>query len=813
MSDSDGGTLAAIVPNAIRRKHARKLGVVFLLVAVVLSAGGAYMFVQTDQVATQVDGLVAQQTEQQMEFSADSQARELSRVAALLREESRLLSDKQTLKENTCSTVGDCAVITSTLRTQIDEGFLPTESVLGMHYVAVDDRSIEGTDGDGGPVLVDSTLQGFEGNEPDELGVPWGQALADGDLFAAELQDPSAAYISQPWTFGPEGGERTVFAVISRVPAQDRLLVVMVDAEALSDSITSQTDSGFAAVVDSSSGKTVLSQREATVGTPIADLRTTETDTVAEAGDSGSGYTTADVDGTSYAVGYAAVDGTDWVVESYQPRQEAFAVSAAVADFTDTVRANILALLGAAILALGAVVFTVGRRTSRELATLSARAEELEQGDLDADFQSSRVDEFGRLYGAFSSMRDSLRDRIEEVQRAREETERMNTNLETSAADYSDVMQRCAAGDFSARMDADVNNEAMRTVAREFNQMMDELEATTANLRAFAAEVADETQQVTASVEEVRNASERVSTSTQGISEGTERQRESFETVSDEVSGLSSTIEEISASADEVARIAQQSAEVGQDGREQAQEAIARMNTVAAEARDALEKFERLESELDRVEELTDAISEFAEQTNVLALNANIEATRGSENGGEGFGVVAEEIKELAGESKAAAEEADELIASITTQTAATATAVEETTEAVEDSVGSVEDVARSLSEVADYADETYAGISEVDEATDRQADSAQEVLEQVTDAARISDQTADDAEDVAAAAEEQVAALTTVTDRIEELADRASRLSESLGNFETRSPEEIGGGDVDVGVAPDGGAPNGGDS
>jgi methyl-accepting chemotaxis protein len=806
MSDSEGGSIGAVVPNAIRRTHARKLGTVFLVIVLALSAGGLYVFTQTDTVAAETNRVVAEQNQERMTFSAESQARELSRVTALLREESRLLSQSAQLQVGSCSAVDGCPSVQALMNTQLEEGRLP-DSIVGMHYVALDDRTVGGPD-DGGPVLLESTVPGFAGNEPNELGVPWAQPPANQRLMET-LQNPDASYVSQPWTFAPEGNELTVFAVVSRVPDKQQALVVMVSARQLSSTLTPPGQDGFAAVHDGGTGKTVLSQRSAALGGQYDQFRTTDDDAFALASDGNAGYTTATVGDTEYAVGYAPVEGTDWVVESYVPREQAFAVSTSVGSFSDTVKSNILLLVGGAIFALGAMVFTVGRRTSRELATLSARAEELESGNLDADLESGRIDEFGQLYGAFDSMRTSLRDRIEEVEQAQQRTQRLNSELEATADDYSEVMQACAAGDLSARMDTDTDSDAMGTVATEFNEMMDELEATTANLRRFAAEVAAQTEQVTASVEEVRNASERVSMSTQEISEGADRQRESLDGVSEEVSELSSTIQQISASADQVAGIAEQSAEVGQEGRERAQEAIAQMNGVADEAQRAADRFEDLQAEMERVDLLNDTISDIAEQTNMLALNANIEATRngggGGETAGEGFSVVAEEIKELATEAREAAQEADELIDEIMQQTAETAEAVEHASVEVEDSVDTVEETARALSSVADHAEETYSGVSEVDQATERQAESAQAVLRQVREAAGISDETATEAEDVAAAAEEQVAALSTVTDSVDDLADRATRLSESLDSFDTRPPEDIAG-DVDASVALDGG-------
>jgi len=70
-------------------------------------------------------------------------------------------------------------------------------------------------------------------------------------------------------------------------------------------------------------------------------------------------------------------------------------------------------------------------------------ARALESGDLDVAFDTDRRDEFGDLYGAFSTMRDSLGDQIEsaETQRkraeaAKAESEAFAETLETRAAAF-----------------------------------------------------------------------------------------------------------------------------------------------------------------------------------------------------------------------------------------------------------------------------------------------------------------------------------------------------------------------------------------
>jgi len=77
------------------------------------------------------------------------------------------------------------------------------------------------------------------------------------------------------------------------------------------------------------------------------------------------------------------------------------------------------------------------------------------------DLETSRRDEFGDLYGSFSTMRDSLREEIESAEAQQEraeaakaESEAFARTLEERAAAFGATMEECADGDLTARLDA-----------------------------------------------------------------------------------------------------------------------------------------------------------------------------------------------------------------------------------------------------------------------------------------------------------------------------------------------------------------------
>ncbi|MFC6757112.1 HAMP domain-containing protein [Halomicroarcula sp. GCM10025894] len=218
-----------------------------------------------------------------------------------------------------------------------------------------------------------------------------------------------------------------------------------------------------------------------------------------------------------YAIGFAAVGGDDWIVATHVPLSTAYALRS-------TITTNLLVLSGAAFFGIAFIGLVFGRGATSALNGLTRKAEQLEAGNLDVDLDVTRRDEFGQLTASFANMRNALRDRIQEAESARKEAEvsrqealAMTDYLQEKAQDYSEVMQQCANGDLTQRMEIDNENDAMDRIAAEFNDMLGELEKTTGQLKTFSEEVAESSDIVLTNTENVRQSAERVTASVESI--------------------------------------------------------------------------------------------------------------------------------------------------------------------------------------------------------------------------------------------------------------------------------------------------------
>ncbi|ADB62172.1 methyl-accepting chemotaxis sensory transducer [Haloterrigena turkmenica DSM 5511] len=756
-----------LVPTAIRRRYAVKFGIALLILGLSVGLLGAG-----------ATGAITNQVEDRVQEDHASSAEQEAQSLQMWNEQN----------EHTIGTIARSDVVASDDPAAIQYRFLDWQE-----HLDADTFDISYVDLNNDTVTA-STNEAYRDRATTEI-----DTVPDEAYSTATENVP---WVSDAYLAEGEFGQNTTVITYVQLSAEneDRAIIYTANLEAYANQL--QNDDGVTTMVLDGDNEVMIdntadySESHGTFGmayggdTSLLESARTEGATTRQVAGSSLAFENDAYDfgnDGEYVTSAARIFGTDWVIVTHEPTDQALGFVTTIGRW-----GGIATIVG--VLMIGVVGVVLGRNTAVSIDRLTDKASKMEEGDLDVDLETKRIDNIGRLYEGFDSMRVALGEQIEEAEAAREDAERereriaeINGQLERTADEYSDVMEAAAAGDLTARMDAETDNEAMAEIAADFNDMLEEIEETVADLNRFATDVATASEQVTASSEEVRSASEQVTESIQEISDGAEQQNQSLQSVTQEMSGLSTTTEEIAASSNEVADIAERTVDTGQEGQEAAHEAITAMDQIETEAEDAVSEIRRLEQEVQQIDELINTISEIARQTNMLALNANIEASRSA--GGqddEGFSVVAKEVKALSEDVAEAADEAEDRLEAIRERTERSANEVEGTSDQIEAAGEQVTEAVEALEEIADLAQETNVGVQEISAATEEQAASTQEVVAMVDDAATISEETTTEAENVAAAAEEQTTALTEVTQSASDLSGQAAELSEALDRFET---------------------------
>jgi len=748
----------SLLPEAVERSYAAKLGVALAVAIVVIVGFGAV-------ISTQASATLQDDVQQDLETLSDTRADQLGTWLDSVRRETVLTAEHQAVRSGGADTAD------AHIEQQVASGKVP-EDVVAIHYLNTESMVIER-----------SSVNDMEGVSPAEQGAPF---ATDPPTF----ESADDVVVTDPFEVGVV--DHPVVAVITPVPdVENRALVYMVDIKARSQALGDSRSDTSTLVVDGEGQY---------VAHPDASEILTAHEGEMDFGSLGAGETRFAEHGDTLMAS-TRMPNTDWVVMIHSDREAAYALGSQI-------NSDLVALVLLAVINLGLVGVTIGSNTVISLRRVSERAQAMAEGDLDVDLETTRKDEIGALYRSFADMRDSIRENIAEAESAREEAEQaraeaeeaqsraereadememMTTHLETKAEEYGNVLAAAAEGDLTRRVDPDSENDSMATVGRSINEMLAALEETVGEMKTFAGDVLDSSERVGENADRVDRASEQVTTSIDEIFEGTTEQSAQLQEAADEMENLSATAQQVAASAQQVAETSEGAAAVGEEGREAAQRAIEEMSAIDDETGETVEAINDLDDELDEIGQIVSVITDIVEQTNMLALNASIEAAH-ADGDGAGFAVVADEIKGLAEETKEAAGDIEDRIEGIQSQAGETVERMETTSQRVTDGVETVEEAVDALEEVVEYTEEVDTGIQEIDDATEEQATSAQEVMSLIDDLSAISQQTATEADTVAGAAEDQSQSIGEVADSARDLQRRADELETVLDRFRTRS-------------------------
>lgn len=601
-----GRLLATVVPDVIRKRFALKFALVLAIMGLLLAGIG---FTATGTLSDQVEEDVRQEYE------------ELANRQATIVEE---WVQRNTVSVQLASQNSGLREAPRQVELTLNQQSAPlTGSAESMHLVsfAGDQPQViarsTGVAGTGLPISLSETSQSW---------------ITDTDI---QNTDATGVLMSDMY----RKGDDTIIGFASRVKnSGNRVLVVEYFADELGESIEDNPRTNHFAQVINSDGIVQIDSRmtgenvdASRVGSEYGNSETVAQAFEEPAGDEArqSGVRIIEnnpsVVDENYAVGHASVEvrgvETKWAVVTHAPTSDLFAL-------VNTVTTGGQFVVGIGVLLVVLVGASLGYSTASALDRLRAKVEEMEAGNLDVTIHSTRIDSIGRLYDGFANMRDSLREQINEAEQARKEAEvsraeamEMNEYLQEKAEEYSQTMERCAAGDLTRRMDIDGENEAMDRIASEFNEMIDELEKTTGQLKSFADEVGESSEIVLNSADSVQEASEQVADSVQRISDDAYEQQERLQEISEEIDAISARLDDFAdehpdidfedqlAQIDEVARTVAEVVDLAEETLEEsesvagaAEEQAAELNEVSQRADDLIRYAGPLHDVLDRFE-------------------------------------------------------------------------------------------------------------------------------------------------------------------------------------------------------------------
>ncbi|MFC3656254.1 HAMP domain-containing protein [Xanthomonas hyacinthi] len=280
----------------------------------------------------------------------------------------------------------------------------------------------------------------------------------------------------------------------------------------------------------------------------------------------------------------------------------------------------------------------------------------------------------------------------------------------------SALLQAIAAGDLSARMHGEFHGV--------FASMRDDANATTEQLTGIVGRIQ------TAAVS-INAAASEIATGNDDLSRRTEQQAASLEETAASMEELTSTVKQNAEHARQANQLAVGAAAVASQGGEVVGQVVATMSGIEASSK--------------RIADIISVIDGIAFQTNILALNAAVEAARAGEQG-RGFAVVASEVRTLAQRSAGAAKEIKGLIDASVSQVATGSALVRQAGQTMAEIVSSVQRVTDIMGEISAASQEQYAGIEQVNQTVTQMDETTQQnaaLVEEATAAARAMEEQA----------------------------------------------------------------------
>ena len=369
----------------------------------------------------------------------------------------------------------------------------------------------------------------------------------------------------------------------------------------------------------------------------------------------------------------------------------------------EALRNALLAALGITLV-FALVAFVIGRMLASPVKRITAFAETVAGGDLDAPLSVRARDETGRLAGSLHTMVGTLKARIAE---AREQSEL--AQKETARAQEAVQMAE------EARHKAEnARHEGMLAAAGQLEGVVGVVGSVAAGLSA------------------------QIEQSQRGAAEQASRATETV-TAMEEMNTTVAEVAQNAGAASEASAATRQKAEAGAEVVSRAVDSIHRVGEQSLKLKDDMRALAEPARSIDRI---MGVISDIADQTNLLALNAAIEAARAGD-AGRGFAVVADEVRKLAEKTMASTTDVGDAIKAIQQSAGQSAEQVDIAVRIIDEATEFAGKSGEALQRIVEMADSTADQVRAIATASEQQSASSEEINRSIIQVNAIAGDTA----------------------------------------------------------------------
>ena len=364
------------------------------------------------------------------------------------------------------------------------------------------------------------------------------------------------------------------------------------------------------------------------------------------------------------------------------------------------------------------------------LARLTAFAQAVENGDLDASVEGNFVGRLETLREAMIAMENSIKEGIANTERSADEAKVQAEKAETTLGRVQDHV-------------AQLNDllDRMNEVAKKAGSV-----AETMNVK--AGDLAEQFRSVIQGAEEQRSA---VTETMAGMNE------------------MREVVLNVAQNAAEAAENSDTARATAGNGAHIVGEAVMAITQVREGTESLKQSMGELGHQADAIGKVMNVINDIADQTNLLALNAAIEAARAGE-AGRGFAVVADEVRKLAEKTMDATREVGENIEAIQLSTKENIARVEASAQAAEKASEKANISGSTLEEIVSLVSSNAAQVSNIASASEEQSAATEEMSRSI-----------ELVSDIATRTVSEMMRSTELTEELTRLAEETGKVIESL--------------------------------
>ena len=324
----------------------------------------------------------------------------------------------------------------------------------------------------------------------------------------------------------------------------------------------------------------------------------------------------------------------------------------------------------------------------------------------------------------------------------------------------------------------------------EVGQLSKSIHTAVINLRGFARDSDEMSEEVKEYSEELLKGMEQISMTASEISnvvveiaQGATKQARDTEEGSNKIEELGTYIEESREQVNDLNELMKKVDKLKDNG-------VNAMYILAKESKESTESANEIydvivdtNDKAKEIEKASDMIKEIAEQTNLLALNAAIESARAGESG-KGFAVVAEEIRKLAEESNKFTEEIKLIIEELTNRTESAVKTVDKMNKIMDNQSRGVKYTTENFDGISDGLKESIESLVHINNTSEKMEEMKKEIIGIVENLSAIAEENAASTEEVAASVQEQTSTITEFNSSVNKMAELSEKMKKNISRF-----------------------------